>query len=47
MKAPECLAVIGALKGLARHRFQPRWAMAAIKPQLPLYAEGAVLEEEN
>jgi error-prone DNA polymerase len=45
-KARECLADAGALKGLAGHRFQARWAMAAIEPQLPLFAEGAVVEEE-
>ncbi|AXA68953.1 error-prone DNA polymerase [Pseudomonas oryzihabitans] len=45
-RARECLADAGALKGLARHRFQARWAMAAIEPQLPLFAEGAVVEEE-
>ncbi len=45
-KARECLADAGALKGLAGHRFQARWAMAAIEPQLPLFAEGAVVVEE-
>jgi len=45
-KAREHLADAGALKGLAGHRFQARWAMAAIEPQLPLFAEGAVVEEE-
>ncbi|WP_027597874.1 error-prone DNA polymerase [Pseudomonas sp. MOIL14HWK12:I2] len=45
-KARECLADAGALKGLAGHRFQARWAMAAIEPQLPLFAEGAVVDEE-
>ncbi len=45
-KARECLADAGALKGLVGHRFQARWAMAAIEPQLPLFAEGAVVEEE-
>ncbi|WP_376786084.1 error-prone DNA polymerase [Pseudomonas oryzihabitans] len=45
-KGRECLADAGALKGLAGHRFQARWAMAAIEPQLPLFAEGAVVEEE-
>jgi error-prone DNA polymerase len=45
-QARECLADAGALKGLAGHRFQARWAMAAIEPQLPLFAEGAVVEEE-
>jgi len=45
-KARECMADGGALKGLAGHRFQARWAMAAIEPQLPLFAEGAVVEEE-
>lgn len=46
VSARECLADAGALKGLAGHRFQARWAMAAIEPQLPLFAEGAVVEEE-
>ncbi len=45
-KARECLADAGALIGLAGHRFQARWAMAAIEPQLPLFADGAVVEEE-
>jgi len=45
-KARECLADAGALKGLAGHRYQARWAMSAIEPQLPLFAEGAVVEEE-
>jgi len=45
-KGRECLADAGALKGLAGHRFQARWAMAAIEPQLPLFAEGAVVEED-
>ena len=45
-KAREHLADAGALKGLAGHRFQARWAMAAIEPQLPLFAEGAFVVEE-
>lgn len=45
-KGRECLADAGALKGLTGHRFQARWAMAAIEPQLSLFAEGAVVEEE-
>ncbi len=45
-KARECLADAGALKGLAGHRFKGRWAMAAIELQVPLFAEGAVVEEE-
>lgn len=45
-KDRECLADAGALKGLAGLQFQARWAMAAIMPQLPLFAAGAVVEEE-
>jgi len=45
-KARECPADAGALKGLAGHRFQARSAMAAIGPQLPLFAEGAMVVEE-
>lgn len=45
-KARECLADAGALKELGGHRFQARWAMAALEQQLPLFAEGTVSEEE-
>lgn len=34
------------MKDLAEHRFQARWAMAAIDPQLSLFADGAVVEEK-
>ncbi len=45
-KARECLTDAGAKKNLAGHRFQARWAMVAIEPQLPLSTEGAVVEED-
>jgi len=32
------LADAGALQGLAGHRYQARWDMAGIEPQLPLFA---------
>jgi len=37
-KARECLADAGAMKGLAGHRLQARWAMAAIERRLSLFA---------
>lgn len=46
VKARECVSDAGALKGLVGHRFQARWAMVVIEPQLPLFTEGAVVEEE-
>ncbi|WP_218186945.1 MULTISPECIES: error-prone DNA polymerase [unclassified Pseudomonas] len=46
-RARECLADAGALKSLAGHRYQARWNMAAIEPQLPLFTEGAVVSEEH
>ena len=36
--ALERLATADALKGLAGHRHQARWAVAGIEPQLPLFA---------
>ncbi len=45
-RARDCLADAGALQGLAGHRFQARWSMAAVEPQLPLFADGVVVEEE-
>ncbi len=33
------LADAGALRGLARHRHEARWAVAAVQAQLPLFAE--------
>jgi len=44
-RARDCLADAGALQGLAGHRFQARWSMAAVEPQLPLFADGVVVEE--
>ncbi len=38
MRAREHLADSGALKGLAGHRHQARWAVAGYEPQLPLFA---------
>src|SRR5690606_25435565 len=38
-RARELLADAGALQGLVGHRHQARWEVAAIEPQLPLFAE--------
>ncbi|WP_028237964.1 error-prone DNA polymerase [Stutzerimonas azotifigens] len=37
-RARERLADAGALRGLAGHRHRARWAVAAVEPQLPLFA---------
>ncbi|AIR91176.1 error-prone DNA polymerase [Pseudomonas cremoricolorata] len=39
------LADAGALRGLARHRHEARWAVAAVQAQLPLFAEIGSLAE--
>ncbi len=44
-RALELLADAGALRGLAGHRHKARWAVASVEPQLPLFAEGTVIEE--
>ena len=37
-RARELLADAGALRGLAGHRHKARWAVAGVRPQLPLFA---------
>ncbi|MBV6333139.1 error-prone DNA polymerase, partial [Pseudomonas aeruginosa] len=46
-RALELLADAGALRGLAGHRHKARWAVASVEPQLPLFAEGTVIEEST
>ncbi|AHL75112.1 DNA polymerase [Stutzerimonas stutzeri] len=44
-RAREQLADAGALRGLAGHRHQARWAVAGVEPQLPLFANHTASQE--
>lgn len=44
-RARACLADAGALRALASDRHQARWQVAAVQPQLPLFADVEALPE--
>jgi error-prone DNA polymerase len=44
-RARESLADAGALRSLAGHRHQARWAVSGVEPQLPLFASIPALSE--
>lgn len=46
-RAMELLADAGALRGLAGHRHQARWAVAGVQEPLPLFTEAPVQAEQG
>src|SRR5690606_40403271 len=46
-RAMELLADAGALRGLAGHRHQARWAVAGVQEPLPLFTEAPAQTEQD